>query len=363
MPRLKRWKWTEWVQQRYAQYVRDDPDVVAIDTETTGVAFYDRPFAATLSWRGQDGSLQNAYIDLDEEGYEARVELLWDMLARADTWVFHNAKFDLQKLELIGALPQEQATLEDTQAIYHLLDENEPKGLKHLAVTVLRYSDVIQVPYLSGKKKGQLRPVSKEKYQLDRARRRQGLTKDDGYYWIDRQVIVPYALRDTDFTLQLFEEGRPRITEVGMEEVYREEIDLIRVMLRMERNGFALDLPLLEETTSTYGVRVMELTEQLRELSGRDDFNPNAVAHIQEAFVKTGRRVPNTQEATLEPIAQSGGKGAKLARAILDYRQAKKIHTTYLSGLKAEQRDGIVHPHFNLSTARTGRMSSSTAHE
>lgn len=365
MPRLKAFKWDAWVDERYERFLQDDPDVVAIDTETSGVAFFDEPFCATLSWRGADGSLQNAYVDLENEGLERRKALLHAMLDRTPTWVFHNAKFDLQKLELIGALPPRAGhTVDDTQAIFHLLNENEKKGLKPLAISVLKYDDTIMVAYKSGKKKGQLHPVPKEKHVLDTVRRKLGLKVEDGYYWLPREVLIPYALRDTDFTLQLYEVGLPALYDRGieMQRVYEEEIELIDVMLRMERNGFALDLPYLIEKTSEYGVKVMEYTGELQELTGREDFKPGAPAQILEAFEEIDVKLVDTKEATLVKITKPK-RAKQLAELVLEYRSAKKIHTTYLSGLLAEQRDGIVHPWFNLANARTGRMSSSKVNE
>jgi DNA polymerase I-like protein with 3'-5' exonuclease and polymerase domains len=51
----------------------------------------------------------------------------------------------------------------------------------------------------------------------------------------------------------------------------------------------------------------------------------------------------------------------ELARAIVQYRQDMKLYKTYLRGLLAEQKDGVVHPWFNTTVARTGRTSSSKA--
>jgi len=366
VPRLKAFKWDAWAGERYARWQADKPDVVAVDTETSGTAYYDEPFCATLSWRGRDGSMQSAYIDLEADGSERRRELLRQILGRTKTWVFHNAKFDLQKLGLIDALPAFwplDTQIEDTQAIFHLLNENEKKALKHLAVVVLKHDDTIMVPYKSGKKKGQLHPVAREKHALDNARRKLGLKVEDGYYYLPREVLVPYAIRDTEFTLELFEKGKPRLEERGAEllALYAQEIELIDVFLRIEGNGLALDLPYLEEATSRWGSRVMELTVRLQELTKQAEFNPNAPAQVKAALEAVGAHVEDTREATLKKIVERAGKGAERAQTVLDYREAAKIHGTYFTNLLAEQRDGVVHPHFNIVGPRTGRMSSGAA--
>jgi hypothetical protein len=227
VPRLREFKWDSWLEERAERFAADRPSIVALDTETTGLEFYDVPFAAQLTWRGRDNSLQSAYVDLEAEctsllplpdqdqgNVVHRLTLLRDILHLSPTWVLHNAKFDLQKLLLFGVITDEmleQHEIEDTQTMFHLLDENSPKGLKALAVSVLKYDDTIMVPYKTGKKKGTSRPVSKEKYLLDRTRRKLKLNKKDGYHLLPRAVVVPYALKDTEFTLGLYEVLKPKL--------------------------------------------------------------------------------------------------------------------------------------------------------
>lgn len=366
MPRPREYKWDELATNTVTRLFRDLPSIVAVDTETRGLGFYDEPFAATLTWRGPNGELRNGYFDLEGEGAEDRIEQLRSILMWVPAWVFHNAKFDLQKLKLIGAITDtmiDGTELHDTQTQYMLLDENGTKGLKDLAVRVLHYDDTIRVPYADKRKKqfpDVYREVSREKYVLDKTRRKLGLKKEDGYHLIPRPVLVPYALRDTDFTLQLHETLMPRLerkNDPALLNLYRESMRLKRVLLRMEEDGFALDVPYVEEVASEYGVRVMEKWDQVTELVGDPDFNPRSTQQVTAAFERRGIELEDTQVKTLAKLDDD------LARALLDYRGDFKTHTTYLLGLLREQRDGIIHPNFNDDGARTGRMSSSSAKE
>lgn len=362
MPRLREFKWNSWAEVAQDVHWFDRPGIIAVDTETTGLEYYDEPFAATLTWRRPDGSLASWYIDLEADGREGRVQRLRAILTHTPAWVFHNAKFDLQKLLLIGAITEadlEQVELHDTQTLYHLLDENSPKGLKDLAVRVLNYDDTIEVEVKSGPNKGRKRRVPKEQHHLNAVRRQLKLKKADGYHWLPREVVVPYALRDTEFTLQLWEKLWPRVQRKGesLVRLYQDSMELQAVLLRMEADGFALDLPYLEETTSEYGARVMEAWQRVVELTGRPDLNPQSPAQLLEAFRARGINLESTDKAALD------GLDDDLARAVLEYRAVKKIHTTYLRGLMDAQRNGIVHPSFNADGARTGRMSSGTPKE
>jgi DNA polymerase I-like protein with 3'-5' exonuclease and polymerase domains len=350
---------------------RDFPLVVAVDTETTGLEFYDEPFAATLTWRGREGSLVSHYLPLEQRARQlpldgpvrdASIAALRFILGKTTTWVFHNAKFDLQKLLLVGAIDPEwveAVELHDTQTEYMLLDENGSKRLKDLAVRVLQYDDTVQVPYKTKGREHEFKTVSREKYLLDEARKRMGLTKDDGFFPVPRSVIVPYALRDTDFTLQLHEVLLPRLEAKNDPELlaaYRRGIEIKRVLLRIESDGLLLDLPYLQAKASEYGVKVMEAWEEVVRLSGDPDINVGSWQQLQKTFAARGITLENTQADTLRKLSDP------LAGAILEYREVKKIHTTYLQGLLRMQRNGLAHPNFNEDAAKTGRTSSSGAH-
>ena len=361
MPRLREFRWQRWADARYAEWQSDKPDIIAYDCETEGVGFYDRAFASTLTWRRLDGSLRSAYLDLEADGFERRIEMLREMLVGTGRVVCHNLKFDAAKALLMGALTWddlEALELHDTQTLYTLVDENGRKGLKHLAVAVLGIEDVVEVEIKSGPNKGQHKRVPREQHVLNTVRRKLKLKKEDGYHLLPREVIAPYALKDTELTLRLYEILRPRLESVGdprLLEIYAERMELKRALLRMESDGFALDMPYLNATTSEYGAKVMEGWGDIVALTGSPEFNPGSPAQILEAFARRGVRLDNTQEHMLKELDD------ELARTLLQYRSDKKIHTTYLTALQHEQRDGIVHPNFNDDAARTGRMSSSAA--
>ena len=363
MPRIREFRWDSWALWTAAQIYRDQPACVAVDTETSGLEFYDEPFCATLSWRAPDGALKHGYIDLEHEhGLEARRAMLGATLRRVPTWVFHNAKFDLQKLLLIGAIywsDVDRARLEDTQTLFHLLDENSPKGLKALAVSVLGVDDTIEVTVKSGKNAGTTKRVPKEAHILNRALRQFGLRKKDGYHLLPRHVLIPYAIKDTDFTLELYEVLRPALErrDPALLGLYEREVKLKKVLLHMMESGLRLDLPYLEATASEYGQRAMEDWTRIVALTGNADLNPNSPPQLKNAFAERGVFLDSTAVDVLEKLDD------ELARAILEYRSDTKMHKTYLQGLLAMQRDGLVHPWFNEDGARSGRMSSGKVNE
>lgn len=359
MPRLREFAWARWAAKALNTFDADQPSLIAFDTETTGLGFYDEPFGATVTWRRPSGELSSWYFELGRPDVEADLS---GILRGAPAWVGHNLKFDLQKGILAGLFERaevERHELHDTQTIYHLLDENGRKGLKELAVRVLNYDDTIEVEVKSGPNKGTKKRVPKEQHQLNAVRRKLGLKKEDGYHLLPRPVLIPYALRDTEFTLRLYERLWPELQRKGEDVLawYAVEMQLLLDLLDMEADGLELDLEYLDRTASEWGVRVMELQQQLCDVTGQPDFNPNSNPQLAAAFKARGLDVENTQAKTIEKIDD------ELVRALLDYRGAFKVYGTYLRAMQRDQRDGVVHPSFNPTGARTGRLSSGSAKE
>lgn len=359
MPRLKRFAWDRWADWVEREVLKDAPAAMAVDTETSGLGHHDLAFCMTCTWRGRDGSLRSGYIDLEEP---ARVETARRILAAVPRWVFHNAKFDLAKLDYIGALPPLSA-IEDTQPLAALLDENRRMALKSLAVTELGIEDVIEVEVKSGPRKGEMKRVPREAHHLNVVRRKLKLTKDDGYHLLPRDVLARYAIRDTELTLLLWERLRP-LLPADLEPVYAEELAVAEVLRTMESNGVGADVPYLEEVADEFSVKVMEGWQRLVSLVGTEDFNPNSPAQLKVAFADAGVSLESTDKASMRDLladAKSPQAARDLATALHEYREAEKIYSTYLRPLLAEQRDGVWHPWLNAVGPRTGRMSSSRA--
>lgn len=364
MPRLRAFRYDRWAEAALTAFKADSPAIIAVDCETTGVSYFDEPFGATVSWlrhQRQGDASRDWYFDLETPGTPARI--LGEILRATPAWVGHNLKFDLQKLVLAGVISRsdlDTAILHDTQTMYHLLDENSTKGLKDLAIRVLGIEDVVVKTFQSGPRKGETYTRPREDERLQQARNRLGLKKSDGYHLLPRPLLIPYALKDTEFTIRLYWALLTRLAakkDARLSQLYEDEMILTEVFLDMEAEGIAVDVPYTETTASEYGVKIMESLDVIAKLSGREDFNPGSWQQIQTAFQTRGVLIEDTKASTLEDLDDD------LARAIVAWREDTKIHTTYLKGLLKEQRGGVFHPNFNITGARTGRMSSGSAKE
>lgn len=340
MPRLKTLKWSWITAAAHEAYDRDKPTVIAVDTETTGLEFHDRPFCVTFAWR-RLGRIESHYVEL-EGGMEGYVV---EKMLETPTLVMHNAKFDLQKLILAGVLDRSALTAErivDTETLAALWNENEKRSLKHLARTLLgRETD--------------------EEEALRAAFRKAKLKKDDGFHRLPRAIVYPYAKMDAVFTYLLYEKLYPNLDDKPeVKALFLHEMELSLTLLDIEAQGLRVDRVYLDETAEEYACKVLEHEMRIVKLAG--EINTNSWQQIKAAFEKLGSPVTATDEATLTQVAKRPGPVGELAQAILAYRHDNKLYTTYLRGLQTVTgEDDIFHPWFRPNGARTGRMSSSGA--
>ena len=331
-----------------------------MDTETTGLAFFDTPFLASFWWDNKGYAVDLASV----EGQEAcRI-----LLASTPVLLFHNAKFDLQKLalvDLVGSdlrgkpahLGEVSSTVpvgvHDTEGLAHLLNEHRPKGLKPLARSVLGLE-------------------TDEADQISRARRKLKLTKADGLdkvYAAEPELVITYAIKDVEFTWKLFWHLWGQLSKYDdLLSLYELERELQWVLLDMETAGMALDLDYVDEAHKDFAGQLVRAEWDIEDATGLKVFHPT----------KSGQKTPEgmfNPNSSDQIAAYFGGKGIvaenydknvlktlddPLAEALLDLRGAKK-KDDYLAAMLREQRDGVLHPNFRQHGTRGRRMSSGEA--
>ena len=312
--------------------------MVAVDCETPTAQWHELPFLVSTAVRiPPENEIVSRVWDIPLE-----TEYLSDWLSNCGPMVFHNAKFDLQKLILAGILEREWLTpdrIEDTEALAHLLDEHQVKKLKPLAEKYLGLStDEAEVVREARKAIAKEQKIKMSEVTFD---------------ILPREVIVPYALKDAEFTLLLYEHLKPQLNAYpDLSELYSNEMRLTLVLLDMEHQTMKLDMEYLTAKAKEYGSKAVLQELEIRDMVGREDFNPNSPKQILEAFADLGFELKATNKLALRDVDHP------LGEAILNLRHLRKVHGTYLLGLLDEQRDGFVHPNFRQHGARTGRMAS-----
>lgn len=144
------------------------------------------------------------------------------------------------------------------------------------------------------------------------------------------------------------------------------EAPLAEVLAEMELTGVRIDVPALNEAAAAMEGKLLSLEEEIYGLAG-EEFNvgsPSKVGEIlfdklklDEKAKKTKTGQYSTSEDVLEKIAHKN----PIVGKILEYRQLKKLLTTYLTALPAaiNPATGRVHTNYNQTVTATGRISSS----
>ncbi len=308
-------------------------DLLAIDTETTGVDWHDEAFMISVA-TADHTDVYDQRIMSDAEWWDTIVSVAL-LLSNADKIIMHNAKFDLQKLYRLGIPMDVMASkFEDTQAIAHLLDEHQSTGLKYLSRVVLNEE-------------------TDEDEILKTYRRKNKLKKEDGYEQIPNAILAPYAAKDAEFTLRLYQTLMPRLEQhEDLMGLYKLEKELTLCLLDVEASGMLIDREYVMSKRKEYGDRIYVTKQRIGEIAG-PEFNPRSPKQILETFAQRGVRVNATDKATLSEVDD------ELAGLIVELRESDKIKSTYFDGLWEESKqDSILHPNFRQHGTRTGRMSS-----
>jgi DNA polymerase-1 len=223
----------------------------------------------------------------------------------------------------------------DSVASRHNMDDLAQHYLGH---TTIHYSDVAG----SGKKQLTFNQVS----------------IDEAMPYACEDVIVTNELNNLlEEKLQVF----PKLVAL-----YKSiEIPLIKVMLRLERNGALLD------ETSLFNQQV-EIKAEMASIQSKafgvagDEFNLESPKQIQQILFseegfglepkkKTAKGQPSTNEEALKLLDHP------LVDLILSYRTLTKLNSTYLEALPKQinRRTGRLHTSYHQAVTATGRLSSS----
>lgn len=341
-------------------------DRFSIDTETTGVTWKDVPVG--LSWATPDG--KRGYAAWGHEGGGNNVSLAevqeWARveLARPEQLVvFFNALFDMQKLHRVGITVR--GKVEDAMTLGPLLDENDPAGFS---------LDAQAKKYLG---------VSKSEDYLNEwcaaqfgGRAYRG-AQAKNYWRVPYEVMQEYAETDPDLTLKLYDLRRPRITQEGLDDLYRLETDLIPVLLRMRIVGTKVNLDAVEEVRSKLNDKLGMDVDGNRTGEGlmqrwdviAPGVNPMSTTQVAPVFEALGIKVkqtakgnPSIEKGDLEEWADEHAE----AQLLLEIRETSKLAGTFIESqiLGNVDEDGLIHCDFHQlpserGGAKTGRFSAS----
>ena len=326
---------------------------VGIDTETDGLnPLTARMAGFSLSWKKGEG----VYVPL----LVTDMLLAGDMVSKADalerlsrlftspemTLVFHNAKFDLQVLATAG--------------LDMIHDNNNGGARRCRIVDTMIAAWLLQPDRLEGSYS--LEKQAENRLHLQGTEYEEIVPKNSTFLDLPIEVAYPYAAEDADFTLQLWNFYEPFIKDAGFEALFALEMDVLPVLVSMERNGIRLEKKPLEEYKAELTDKIAALQKEIYNLVGHE-FNiasPKQLSTVlfEELQLPHGKKTKSgysTDTSVLEELSAAHPVPYK----ILEYRGMAKLLSTYVETLPSLADAGSrVHTSFIQTGTATGRLSS-----
>ena len=169
-----------------------------------------------------------------------------------------------------------------------------------------------------------------------------------------------YATQDSDITLQLYEKLKSTIEKEHLYNYYKEiELPLVSVLIEMEKNGVFIDCNFLQKLSHQLEKKLKNSEKEIFSLAGRD-FNINSPKQLAEIlFDEIGLKKVRKRSTDVN-VLETLQNFHPLPEKILEYRQYKKLKSTYTDALPSYVNSDTkrVHTSWNQTITTTGRLSS-----
>ncbi len=143
------------------------------------------------------------------------------------------------------------------------------------------------------------------------------------------------------------------------------ELPLVPVLREMEAAGVRIDVPKLKQAEEALTEELNALEQRIYALAG-EPFNINSPRQVGELLFdklqldSKAKKSKTGQYSTSEEVLVALKEKHEIVGLILDYRELKKLISTYISTLPGYiAEDGKIHTTYNQTVTATGRLSSS----
>lgn len=323
--------------------VLDKEMIVAFDTETTGLDYEnDSLVGFSFSFNHNEGfyvPIAHFYLGVPEQ-------ISRDDATKAIRKIFnshvvgHNIKFDLH---FVCRFLQESKLdiFADSMILAWLVD---PEG-------------ALSLDKLSDKLLGHQMLSFKETVK-----------KGETFACVALEDACNYAAEDAVITLKLYHLLLEKLSLQGAKHLIKEAVEVefpfIQTLLKMEREGIALDSAFLEKFLVEVKETLTELTGKIYALANRE-FNINSTQQLgvvlfEDLGLPTGKKT-KTGYSTNEQVLSSLKDEHGIIPYLLEYREVYKLFSTYIEPLiklSREDKEGRIHTSFVHTGTATGRLSS-----
>lgn len=145
------------------------------------------------------------------------------------------------------------------------------------------------------------------------------------------------------------------------------ELPLVPVLADMEYVGVRIDTEALKAAAEGMEERSQTLCKEIYEIAG-EEFNVGSPAQVGEILFgkmkldPKAKKTKSGQFSTSEEVLEKIAWMSPIVGKILEYRQIKKLLSTYLNALPEviNPKTGRIHTNYNQTITATGRLSSSS---
>ena len=314
---------------------------VCFDTETTSIKSLEAELVGiAFSWEKGKGY----YVIIPEDQKEAQriVEEFKPFFENEHIEkIGQNIKYDIKVLSNYNM--KVKGKIFDTMIAHYLINPDMRHNMDVLAEAYLNYQPVSITELIGKKGKNQLSMRS-----------------------VDILNQTEYAVEDADITLQLKEYFEKELETANLIKLFNEvELPLVNVLASMEIEGINLNEEFLSSLSKDLAKDIDRLEEAVFEQAG-EEFNlssPKQLGPIlfdKLKLIDKPKKTKTGQYSTAEDVLSYLAKDHQIIRDILEWRQYKKLQSTYVEALPNEvnPKTGRIHTVYSQTVASTGRLSS-----
>ena len=311
---------------------------LCVDTETSSLNIQEAELAGiSLSFKENEG-----YYIPTLENTETILNKIKLFLENPEVKIIgHNLKYDIQILRKFGINISKNVF--DTMLAHYLINPESSHKLDVLSENYLNHK-CIPIEELIGK------PGVNQKKMTD----------------LEPQEVYYYACEDADISFTLKNILEKELKKLKLSNLFYDvELPLMHVLSDIENNGVKIDVPFLSEMAKKLSSYITETENKIFAIAG-ESFNiasPKQLGIILFDKLKieeNPKKTKSGQYSTGEEILLKLSKKNKIVDLILEFREYKKLLSTYISALPemVSPSDGLIHTDYAQAVTATGRLSS-----
>ncbi|RKU20177.1 DNA polymerase I [Candidatus Poribacteria bacterium] len=348
-------------------------EIISFDTETDGLEREATLCGLSFSWKPKQGVYvpvrspqPEDHLDTDTVLSALKPILEDPALPKCG----HNLKFDAGILIRNGVKLQGAAF--DTLLASQLVDARTPShnldtlALLHLEHKMISFEELTTGSDRTGEATSPLQAT--DLGELFEVEAEQQKTIDE----VPLEQATIYAAEDADIALRLYHFLTPKLEEIGITDLARDiESPLAPILAEMEYNGIVCDKEELKRQSTVISELVDARQKEIHEIVGYpcNIDSPRQLAQVlfDELGFKPVKRTRggrvSTDVTVLEALSlreDINDPKTSVPRLIIEYRQFRKLQSTYLAQLQnaVDPKTQRIHTHLYQLTTATGRLKS-----